>query len=651
MKPLLSYLLLPFLLFTSCDSWLDVVPEEDIATIDSEFETYDQAYVWLKSAYAYMQDLYDRWDDVTHTGSDELVADNYMRNTLYYHPEGLDIIGGMQNVLDPYGDTWLNITSANGVPCRKDFYTQIVICNHFITRIDNVYNLPDKDKEEWKAEVVALKAFYYFELVRRYGPVMIVPDQFDPNQDVETLKLPRLHVDTCFNYIVSLCDEVVDLLPSCNAKQSERRGYFNKEAVMALKARALCYQASDLFNGNPDYGNLKNKQGEPLFSSTADPQKWERAAQAAIDLINYCSETGSANLVSGNSANTELQGYMLDIERSIQTFGWLSDEVLYMIRLQQGDGLFNYTLPNFDDGSNHTLPGACLTPSMKMVEMFYTENGLPIDQDLKWVGGGNPYALSVETDPKYTDVVVLNEPVLNLHRRREPRFYATIAADRCYWRLGTGANNVYLMKVYQGEGWGLNEKRLSATGPQNITGYYLKKWSSSRATLLGHQSGLGSLGERPASIFRLAEMYLIAAEALNECKQAPDAEVYKYLNVVRKRAGIPDVEEAWKNAKDPGRVKTKTGMRNIIRQEWNIEFAFEGYRFWNVRRWKIANVEFNEKSLGWNVIGNNANSFYNNGRGPVVVYSGNKFVAPRDYFWPIRSEEVQTAGCVQNPGW
>ena len=600
MKHLLSYLLLPFLLFTSCDSWLDVVPEEDIATIDSEFETYDQAYVWLKSAYAYMQDLYDRWEDVTHTGSDELVADNYMRNTLYYHPEGLDIIGGMQNVLDPYGDTWLNITSANGVPCRKDFYTQIVICNHFITRIDNVYNLPDKDKEEWKAEVVALKAFYYFELVRRYGPVMIVPDQFDPNQDVETLKLPRLHVDTCFNYIVSLCDEVVDLLPSCNAKQSERRGYFNKEAVMALKARALCYQASDLFNGNPDYGNLKNKQGEPLFSSTADPQKWERAAQAAIDLINYCSETGSANLVSGNSANTELQGYMLDIERSIQTFGWLSDEVLYMIRLQQGDGLFNYTLPNFDDGSNHTLPGACLTPSMKMVEMFYTENGLPIDQDLKWVGGGNPYALSVETDPKYTDVVVLNEPVLNLHRRREPRFYATIAADRCYWRLGTG---------------------------------------------------LGSLGERPASIFRLAEMYLIAAEALNECKQAPDAEVYKYLNVVRKRAGIPDVEEAWKNAKDPGRVKTKTGMRNIIRQEWNIEFAFEGYRFWNVRRWKIANVEFNEKSLGWNVIGNNANSFYNNGRGPVVVYSGNKFVAPRDYFWPIRSEEVQTAGCVQNPGW
>mgnify|MGYP000005346277 CR=1 FL=1 len=652
MKRLLAYLFIPCLLFSSCDSWLDVVPEKDIATIDSEFETYDQAFVWLKSAYVYMQDLYERYYDVAYTGADELVADNYLRNTLYYHPAGLDIIAGRQSVLDPYGDTWFNISSGNAGRCRKDFYTQIVLCNHFITRIDNVYNLSAKDKSEWKAEVVALKAYYYFELVRRYGPVMIVPDSFDPNQDVESLKLPRSPVDTCFNYIVRLCDEVMDMLPSCTAKQSERRGYFNKEAVMALKARALCYQASDLFNGNPDYANFKNKKGELLFSATADPKKWERAAQAAIDVINLCRETGSAVLIEGNSANTELQAHMLDIERSTQTFSWLSDEVLYMIRLAGMDGTwFNYTLPKFSDGSNHTLPGACLTPSMKMVEMFYTENGLPISQDLKWVGGGNPYALSMETDPKYTDVVSLNEPVLNLHRRREPRFYADIAADRCYWRLGTGVNNVYLIKTYQGEGSGLNERRLSATGPQNITGYYLKKGTSSSATLYAHQQGLGSLGERPAAIFRLAEMYLIAAEALNECKAAPDEEVYKYLNAVRRRAGIPDVEVAWKNAKDPGRVKSKTGMRDIIRQEWNIEFAFEGYRFWNVRRWKIANVELNEKSLGWNVIGSDANSFYNNGRGPVVVYSGNKFVAPRDYFWPIRSEEVQTAGCVQNPGW
>ena len=652
MKRVIAYLFIAFLPVTSCDSWLDVVPEEDIATIDSEFETYDQAYKWLKSAYVYMQDLYERYYDVAYTGSDELVADNYLRTTLAsMHPVGLDIIGGKQNVFAPYADTWLSVSQL-GQRYRKDFYTQIVLCNHFITRIDNVYNLSAKDKSEWKAEVIALKAYYYFELVRRYGPVMIVPDSFDPNQNVENLKLPRSHVDTCFNYIVRLCDDVVDILPSCKTKKSERRGYFNKEAVMALKARALCYQASDLFNGNLDYVNFKNKKGEALFSTTADPKKWERAAQAAIKVIEFCQETGSATLIEGSVANTQLQSYMLDIERSAQTFGWKSDEALYMVRLNGEDAAwFRYTLPKFSDGSNHTLPGACLAPSMKMVEMFYTENGLPIDQDLKWVGSGNPYALGIETDPKYTDVVVLNETMLNLHRRREPRFYADIVADRCYWRLGTGVDNIHLIETYQGEKSGLGEKRFSANVPQNITGYYLKKGTASTATLNAHQGGLNSLGERPAAVFRLAEMYLIAAEALNECKAAPDGEVYKYLNVVRHRAGIPDVEIAWRNAKDPGRVKSKAGMRDIIRQEWNIEFAFEGYRFWNVRRWKTANVELNEQSFGWNVVGNNANDFYNNGRGPVVVYSGNKFVAPRDYFWPIRSEEVQTAGCVQNPGW
>ena len=648
-KRILLYLLLPFFLCAACDSWLDVVPEEDIATIDSDFEVYASAEKWLKTCYVFLQSPYITMRNVAFWATDEMVADNYYRND-EYHPEGLNIIMGLQNVLSPYDDFWFKRTSLG----RDDYYTAIVMCNHFITRIDNVYNLDDVDKKEWKAEVKALKAFYYFELVRRYGPVIIVPEEFDPNQDVKSLKLPRSHVDTCFNYIVRLCDESIPDLPSLSAKKSERRNYFNKEAAMALKARALCYQASDLFNGNPDYANFVNKNGEPLFSSVTDPEKWKRAADAAIAVIDFStSEGGGAHLVDGNTANTDLQAKILDIENSVQTFNWLNDEVLWMIKVApyQDGGIFGLALPNFDDGSNHTLRGACYVPTMKMVEMFYTENGLPIDQDLRWVGSGNPYALSVETDPRYTNVVAMNEPMLNLHRRREPRFYADIAADRCYWRLGTAENNNYLVETYQGEPFGLAEKRLNALVRQNITGYFLKKWCSSRATLAAHQNGLSSLGESPFPVFRLAEMYLIAAEALNEYKTAPDAEVYKYLNVVRERAGIPDVEEAWKNAREPGKVTTQSGMRDIIRQEWNIEFAFEGYRYWNVRRWKIANTELNEKVYGWNVVGNNANSFYNNGTGPSIVYSGNKFVAPRDYFYPIRSEEVQRAGCVQNIGW
>ena len=651
-KRLLAFLLLPFFLpMTSCN-WLDVVPESDIATIDSDFETYAGAYEWLKSCYVFLQRPWSPVTNNTFWATDEMVSDNYLRNS-YGHPEGLDILTGRQNVLSPYDDLWFKkYNSGTGSDYRTDYYTAIILCNHFITRIDNVYNLEDRDKREWKAEVKALKAFFYLELVRRYGPVMIVPEVFDPNQDVETLKLPRMHVDTCFNYIVRLCDESIPDLPEAAMKKSERRGYFNKEAAMALKARALVYQASPLFNGNPDYANFTGKDGEPLFNSQSDPEKWKRAADAAIEVIEFCRNNGTS-LVSGNTANTELQATMLDIEQSVQTFNWINDEVLWMVKIPSfmGGGIFQYTMPGFDDGSYATFVAASWVPSLKMVEEFYTENGLPIDQDLRWVGSSNPYALSEETDARYVDVVALNEPMLNLHRRREPRFYADIAADRCYWRLGSEVSNNYLVKTYQGEDFGLSSTRLNALEPQNITGYYMKKWCSSRANLAAHQNNLSSLGEHPFPMIRLAEMYLIAAEALNEYKAAPDQEVYDYLNVVRQRAGIPDVEEAWKNARDPSKVTTKTGMRDIIQQEWNIEFAFEGHRFFNVRRWKIANIEMNEKMYGWNVIGNNANSFYNNGNGPIIVSSVNKFVAPRDYLYPIRSEEVQRAGCVQNPGW
>lgn len=652
-KRILLYLLVPLFMLTACSDWLDVVPEEDIATIDSDFETYASAYSWLKSCYIFLQNEVNQMRNVAFWASDEMVADDYLRNVVNPRPEGLDIITGLQSVLYPRDDHWFNKQPYEATSAREDYYTAIVMCNHFITRIDNVYNLSDADKKEWKAEVKALKAFFYFELMRRYGPIVLVPDEFDPNQNVEDLKLPRSHVDTCFNAIVRLCDEAMVDLPAVSKKASERRAYFNKEATMALKARALCYQASDLFNGNPDYASFVNKNGEELFSKTKDLEKWKRAADAAIAVINYSNDGGGATLKTGSAANTPLQSYILDIETSTQTFNYMNNEVLLMIKTvpYMNGGYLGYTLPNYADGSIHSLPGACFVPTMKMVEMFYTEDGLPIDQDLKWVGSGNFYGIGEESDPKYTDVVALNEPVLNLHRRREPRFYADIAADRCFWRLGPVETNIYKVEAYQGESFGLKDKRLNSLVPQNITGYWMKKWCSSKANLANHQSNLQNLGESPVPIFRLAEMYLIAAEALNEYKQAPDAEVYKYLNVIRKRAGIPDVEVSWRNAKDPNKVKTQVGMREIIHREWNIEFAFEGYRYWNVRRWKTANIDLNERVYGWNVVGNNATSFYNNGKGPVVVFSGNKFVAPRDYFYPIRSEEVQTSGYVQNLGW
>ena len=143
------------------------------------------------------------------------------------------------------------------------------------------------------------------------------------------------------------------------------------------------------------------------------------------------------------------------------------------------------------------------------------------------------------------------------------------------------------------------------------------------------------------------------AEAWNEYLDKPDNRVYEPLDKVRERAGIPGVVQAWKSyAKNPSMVDTKVGMRQIIHRETNIEFAFEGHRFWNVRRWLTAVEELNHSQLGWNVLGENADQFYNRNNGPIELPVGKcKFTAPRDYFFPIKAEEILISGSVQNPGW
>ncbi|WP_065219019.1 MULTISPECIES: RagB/SusD family nutrient uptake outer membrane protein [Butyricimonas] len=653
MKRLL-YFLIPLFFFSACDSWLDIVPEEDMTTLDTEFETRNEAENWLRSCYMFLQTPVP---SIAHNeaflGADEFVVSDNVYDILGPNQKpyfvGLMIANGMQNSLEPYNDRWLKkeASQQGQLEGRSDFYTAINMCNIFINKIDQVYNLEAAGKRERKGEVMALKAYYYFELVRRYGPIILVPENIDPNVNIQAMKVPRSHVDTCFNAIVKLCDDAAAILSPFNQKETSRRAYFCKEAALALKARALAYQASDLFNGNPDYRDFRNKNGEPLFSATKDQEKWRRAAQAAKEAIDVCLDNGK-RLVKGKSGTSKLLADMKNIEGATTTFGFASEEALLMVKPYGSRGeFFERTLPRTKTGESF-LQGTCISPSMKMVEMFYTDNGLPIDQDPTY-GAGNPYQLVKVRDPKYTNVVMMDVDIPYLHTRREPRFYADIAADRTCWQLGLTTEQLYKVEVYQGEEFGLKENRLNSLVPQNRTGYFLKKWIYSNCALHNYSSDLSSLGVRPFPAIRMAELYLLAAEAYNEIDERKVA--CEYLNEVRARAGIPDVEDSWAMAKDKNKVKTQSGLREIIRQEWNIEFAFEGMRFWNLRRWKTAHVELNNKLRGWVVTGADANSFYNNGKGPVIVSSKNKFVAPRDYFWPIQSDETMTSGCVQNLGW
>lgn len=312
------------------------------------------------------------------------------------------------------------------------------------------------------------------------------------------------------------------------------------------------------------------------------------------------------------------------------------------------------TLPRLLDDEvnfNESLLG-CLSPSMKMVEMYYTSHGLPIDADNSW-SYANRYKLGSESSVTYEDVIPMNTSVVNLHLRREPRFYASIAGDRMYWQRGTNTatrNYNLLVEAHKDESWGTQEDFIVSNNWQNINGYWLKKQTFGNFATSNYVANLK--GQETFPVLRLAEVYMMQAEAWNEYLEQPDNRVYDPLDKVRERAGILPVREAWKTFSNfSSKVDTKVGMREIIRQEYSIEFAFEGHRYWDIRRWTIAHQVMNEKQYGWNILGTTFQTFYNNENGPIVVWSKNKFVAPRDYLEPFNAEEILISGMVQNPGW
>ena len=624
---------------TACKDYLYQVPENDIETFETIFERRSTADVWFTQSTLDMANNFVGFFTPGVIGADEFVTGDYERSL---GAKMLNIPDGLQLSQKPIGDVW------------GSTYYSLRLLNTFIQRIVDVYDMTEAEKINWRAEAMAVKAFYYFELVKRYGPIVLVPTNIDVNVDLQKMQVPRSHVDTCFNEIVRLLDEAIPDLYYSKEREASHKLFPSKEGAMALKAKVLLYQASPLFNGNDFYVNFKGKDGEPLFNTKFDPEKWKRAAEAADEVVALCESLGYKLITGDQDKATNLLNDMRDIELSIWEREYDGVEAVFMTGFQGAlINSFPYLLPNFPEGYPEKESSARGTfgPSMKMVESFYTKNGLPLNMDKEWPYA-NRYKMGREVDNTYQGVVALNEDVLNLHLRREPRFYAHIAADRCYWQRGPVASKNLEVQAYRGEAFGLHESYLDASTRQNICGYYVKKYTRTEVQTSNYRSNSAVLGDCRWPVIRLAELYLMQAEAWNEYLNKPDDRVYEPLNKVRRRAGIPDVQDAWKKfSTHPQQVENQAGMREIIRQEKTVEFAFEGHRFWDLRRWKTAHLELNDKILGWNVLGDNARTFYNNYEGPVVVWSKVKFISPRDYLFPIKAEEVMISGYVQNPGW
>jgi hypothetical protein len=237
--------------------------------------------------------------------------------------------------------------------------------------------------------------------------------------------------------------------------------------------------------------------------------------------------------------------------------------------------------------------------------------------------------------------IAKNEITANLNYFREPRFYAHLAFDRSlYEALAQKEEESIIIKNRSGDDHGVVFADCHIS-----TGYFIKK-------LVSFRSGTTTTSPSPSRfsipVIRLSDLYLLYAETLNEIKDVPDNEVYQWVDSIRLRAGLEGVVDSWaKYSAIPNKPSTKEGMRDIIKRERMIELAFEGQRFFDLRRWKDAMRYANQPVQGWDYKGVKADEYYQ-----ITTYFTNRNYTTKDYLWPLYNTAItKNSNLVQNPGW
>ena len=609
----------------SCDNYLDVVPD-NVATIDDAFVDRASAEKFLATCYSYLPNFGDPWVNAGIGAGDEVWFNEEIVGSDF---NSALIARGLQNATDPHLNFW------DGRMRGKNLYIGIRDCNIFLEEIHNAVDLTESERKRWVAEVKFLKAYYHFWLFKSYGPIPIIKENLPIYTNTEDVKVYRDPVDDVVNYIVELIDEATPDLPLRLESEILEYGRITRPIALAIKARVLVTAASPLFNGNTDYASVVDNRGIALFNQTYDVQKWQRAAAAADTAINVAL-AASHKLVTEYRTKSSISENM---KRECVLRSTFSERNSTEVIWGATDFPFSQTyqrmcVPLMIQVTSSNPVSQFYAATLKMAELFYTKNGVPINEDPNYEYQ-NRYKLRTAVTSE-SDFVRSGEQTAILHFDREARFYASIAFDRGTYFMDP---TYYYVQVRAGE---LATKRNQ--GEFSATGYFVKKLINPNSAL--NTNTMLAYYEYPFPIIRLADLYLLRTEALNEVKNAPDAEVYEYIDMVRERAGLEGVVDSWqKYSSKPDKPKTKEGMREIIKQERLIELAFEGQRFWDLRRWKDAEKNMNQPIQGWNIAGPGL-SFYN-----VTTVFTPSFNF-KDYLWPIREDEIiKNPNLVQNPGW
>ncbi len=491
--------------------------------------------------------------------------------------------------------------------------------------------LLEDELTQMKANVRFMRAFYHYLLFEQYGPIILVKDKiYNATEDQD---VPRNTVDEVIEYIDSELTAVAsELTQEPIFEDKDYRAWPTKGVALAVRAKLWLYAASPLLNGGyREALSVTNPDGTRLFPDY-DAGKWEKALAACKDFIDYA-EAGRYELYKEYKDDN---GAVIDPDKSVYNlFQKYTHEIIWATANNDWGGMNG-------DAFDRRIAPRCEKNGLgstgvtqELVDAFYMKDGFPVSataylpqSTLYQEEGYGTYKDQNDIfSKKYTNVTVSNR-----YLNREPRFYNTVFFNGRQWPVS--CNQVLF---YNGGNSGVQE------GQATLTGYMLFKRFNRSVSLTN--PGVASQF-RPSIIFRLADFYLMYAEAANEVNPN-DARVLKYLNLVRERAGLPDIETL-----NPAIRGNQELQRAAIQRERQIELATEGQRYFDVRRWMIADKNGEGRQNGY-VHGMNVRGESNDKEDFNRIVEASQIVFNRKmYLYPMPDSEMRkTKNLVQNPGW
>lgn len=657
----------------SCTDYLDSDQYfKDRMSLEKAFSSKQYSEEWLAHAYS---DLRDEAADVASKG----YTPHCFADDMYYGDRDVNYDISNINALS-YNNFHLGAYSENDKQSTwGQSYRGIRNATTFIQNIDINEEMTVEEIADYKAQARFVRAYYYWILLRKYGPIPLLPEEgIDYTESYDDVATPRSSYEECAEYISNEMALAAHDLPLTRDRLSIARP--TRGAALATRAKVLLFAASPLMNGNTDdfAMELVDDQGRQLLSTTYDEEKWAKAAAAAKDVM----ELGVYELYTANfkaTGNTSYPATIVpphDDEFSEKNWpqGWKNIDPYESYR-----ALFNGTAgaenPEliFTRGNNggetvrdmvaHQLPRIAngwnthgLT--QKMVDAYYMNDGTDVPGKDKEIGRGDGSdrvaGFVTQEDVDNGRFKPLAKDVSLQYADREPRFYASVAYNGAVWHLENEPDSWNKEKqvfYYRGDGNGYTNTMFWLR-----TGIGVMKFVHPRDTYRDGQ--IGHIVPKLEPAIRYADILLVYAEALNELTNSYNIpswdgsvtyaisrnidEMKKGIQPIRIRGGVPDY--------GPEVYADQDEFRKTLKRERQIELMGEGHRYYDLRRWKDAPEEESLPVYGCNVLmtADQRDLFHT----PVQAFALQSTFSRKMWFWPISHSELKrNKRLTQNPGW